>query len=161
MFINQIRMKIGVMFGNPETTSGGNALKFFASQRLEIRKGTKLVGSDKEQDGYICRIKTAKNKIFAPFKKVEIPIKWNEGISPIDDIVEAALILKYATRNGAYYSIGDQKFQGKAKLISYLSEDNAARTTLEKDIQSAIKKMRTGEQVLDDDALEELEREDE
>lgn len=156
IFINQIRMKIGVMFGNPETTSGGNALKFFASQRLEIRKGTKLVWADKEQDGYICKIKTAKNKIFAPFKSVEIPIKRNEGISLLDDVVEAALILKYITRNGAYYSFGDQKFQWQAKLMEYLVEHEDVRKDLEKQIQGAIKKMRTWEQVLDDDALEDL-----
>ena len=97
-------MKIGVMFGNPETTSGGNALKFFASQRLEIRKGEKLLGADKEQDGYLCKIKTAKNKIFAPFKTVEVPIKWAQGISKIDDIVEASVILKLISRNGAFYA---------------------------------------------------------
>jgi recombination protein RecA len=77
IFINQIRMKIGVMFGNPETTSGGQALKFFASQRLEIRKGDKVT-LDKEQIGYVAKIKTVKNKIFAPFKNVELPVLWNQ-----------------------------------------------------------------------------------
>lgn len=73
IFINQIRMKIGVMFGNPETTTGGNALKFFASQRLEIRKGEKIM-EEKEQIGYNVKVKTVKNKIFAPFKAVELPV---------------------------------------------------------------------------------------
>ena len=156
IFINQIRMKIGVMFGNPETTSGGNALTFFASQRLEIRKGEKLIGADKEQDGYMCKVKTAKNKIFAPFKTVEVPIKWAQGISKIDDIVEAAVILKLATRNGAFYTIGDQKFQGKAKLTEYIETNEDVRKQIEAEIQSKIKEMRSGKAVLDDDALESL-----
>ena len=156
IFINQIRMKIGVMFGNPETTSGGNALKFFASQRLEIRKGEKLLGADKEQDGYLCKIKTAKNKIFAPFKTVEVPIKWAQGISKIDDIVEASVILKLISRNGAFYALGDQKFQGKAKLTEFIATDEATRTSLETQIQTKIKDMRSGKQVLDEDALESL-----
>lgn len=156
IFINQIRMKIGVMFGNPETTSGGNALKFFASQRLEIRKGEKLLGADKEQDGYLCKIKTAKNKIFAPFKTVEVPIKWAQGISKIDDIVEAAVILKLISRNGAFYALGDQKFQGKAKMSDFVATDDKARKELETQIQSKIKDMRSGKQVLDEDALESL-----
>ena len=153
IFINQIRMKIGVMFGNPETTSGGNALKFFSSQRLEIRKGEKIMGDDKEQEGYVCKVKTAKNKIFAPFKTVEIPIKWAQGISKIDDIVEAAVILKFITRNGAFYTFGDQKFQGKAKLLEFVASDEKARTDLETQIQGKIKEMRSGVAVLDDDAL--------
>lgn len=154
IFINQIRMKIGVMFGNPETTSGGNALKFFASQRLEIRKWDKLIGSDKEQEGYVCKIKTAKNKIFAPFKTVEVPIRWAQGISKPDDIVEASVILKLISRNGAFYALGDQKFQGKAKLVEFIMTDEKARTTLETQIQSKIKDMRSGKQVLDEDALD-------
>jgi recombination protein RecA len=153
IFINQIRMKIGVMFGNPETTSGGNALKFFASQRLEIRKGEKILGDDKEQNGYICKIKTAKNKIFAPFKTVEVPIKWAEGISKSDDIVEASVILKLITRNGAFYTFGDQKFQGKAKMVDFITTDEAGRKELETKIQSKIKDMRSGKAVLDEDAL--------
>lgn len=156
IFINQIRMKIGVMFGNPETTSGGNALKFFASQRLEIRKWEKILGDDKEQNGYICKIKTAKNKIFAPFKTVEVPIKWAEGISKTDDIVESAVILKLITRNGAFYTFWDQKFQGKAKMVDFIATDEKARKELETQIQSKIKDMRSGKQVLDEDALESL-----
>lgn len=149
-------MKIGVMFGNPETTSGGNALKFFASQRLEIRKGEKLVGADKEQEGYLCKIKTAKNKIFAPFKTVEIPIKWAQGISKADDIVEASVLLKLISRNGAFYALGDQKFQGKAKMVEFIESDEKGRKALEVQIQSKIKDMRSGKQVLDEDALDTL-----
>ncbi len=156
IFINQIRMKIGVMFGNPETTSGGQALKFFSSQRLEIRKGEKILGANKEQEWYICKIKTAKNKIFAPFKTVEVPIRRNEGISLSDDIVEASVLLKLVTRNGAFYALGDQKYQGKTKLVDAILSDDKVRTKLETEIQSKIKEMRSGKQVLDEDALDAL-----
>lgn len=86
IFINQIRMKIGVMFGNPETTSGGNALKFFASQRLEIRKGEKILGDDKEQNGYICKIKTAKIRYLLHSKRLKylsngLKVSQNQMIS--------------------------------------------------------------------------------
>lgn len=88
IFINQIRMKIGIMFGNPETTSGGNALKFFASQRLEIRRGDKIE-ENKELIGYVTKIKIVKNKISAPFKTAEVPVKFNRGIDKELDTVDA------------------------------------------------------------------------
>jgi recombination protein RecA len=92
IFINQIRMKIGVMFGNPETTSGGNALKFFASQRLEIRRGDKIE-DNKELIGYMTKVKIVKNKIAAPFKNAEIPIKFNQGVDKALDVIEAGSLL--------------------------------------------------------------------
>ncbi|HRU50248.1 MAG TPA: recombinase RecA [Candidatus Absconditabacterales bacterium] len=155
VFINQIRMKIGVMFGNPETTSGGNALKFFASQRIEIRRGDKLE-ENKEQIGYFAKIKTAKNKIFAPFKTAEIPVKRGFGYESTMDIIEAGIILKLITRAGAFYSIGDKKVQGKEKLIELLNEDKKVLENLKKDIEKNIKDMRTGKKVLDDDVLDKL-----
>jgi len=155
VFINQIRMKIWVMFGNPETTSGGNALKFFASQRIEIRRWDKLM-EDKEQIWYFARIKTAKNKIFAPFKTAEIPVKWWFGYDHIFDTIEAGLILKLINRSGAFYSIGDKKAQWKEKLIQMLNEDKKMFENLEKDIQKNIKDMRTGKKVLDDEILDEI-----
>ncbi len=88
IFINQIRMKIGVMFGNPETTTGGNALKFYASQRLEIRRGEKIE-DNKELIGYATKVKIVKNKIAAPFKSAEIPIKFKSGIDTGLDVIEA------------------------------------------------------------------------
>ncbi len=107
------------MFGNPETTTGGNALKFFASQRIEIRKGDKIM-EDKEQIGYFAKIKIAKNKIFAPFKTAELPIKWNMGYDKTTDIIEASLILKLISKAGAFYTVGSEKLQGKEKLTKYL-----------------------------------------
>ncbi len=153
IFINQIRMKIGVMFGNPETTTGGNALKFFASQRIEIRKGDKIM-EDKDQVGYFAKVKTAKNKIFAPFKTAELPVKWKMGYDKASDITEAASILKLVSRSGAFYTIGNQKIQGKEKLIQLIESDEKMRSVLEKDIQIKIKEMRMGKKVLDDDALQ-------
>lgn len=153
IFINQIRMKIGVMFGNPETTSWGNALKFFASQRIEIRKWDKLE-ENKEQIWYFAKIKTAKNKIFAPFKTAEIPVKRWIWYDHIFDIIEAGIILKLIWRAGAFYSIGDKKVQWKEKLVELLNEDKKILDNLEKDIQKNIKDMRTGKKVLDDDILD-------
>ena len=152
IFINQIRMKIGVMFGNPETTTGGNALKFFASQRLEIRKGEKIM-DEKEQVGYNVKVKTVKNKIFAPFKSVELPVIWGEWYSKVLDIVEAATVLKIISKAGAFYTFGDQKFQGKEKLSQMIATDEKIKKALETQIQGKIKEMRMGKKVLDDDAL--------
>lgn len=155
VFINQIRMKIGVMFGNPETTSGWNALKFFASQRIEIRRWDKLE-ENKEQIWYFAKIKTAKNKIFAPFKTAEIPVKRWFGYDHIFDIIEAGIILKLITRAGAFYSIWDKKVQWKEKLVELLNEDKKVLENLEKDIQKNIKDMRTWKKVLDDDILDDI-----
>ena len=151
-FINQIRMKIGVMFGNPETTSGGNALKFFASQRLEIRKGDKIM-SDKDQIGYFAKIKIVKNKIAVPFKNAEIPVLWDQGIAHLADIVEAITVLKIVEKGGAFYSIGDKKIQGKEKVIELLKSDPALTESFEKQIKERLKAMRLGEKILDDNAF--------
>lgn len=155
VFINQIRMKIWVMFGNPETTTWWNALKFFSSQRIEIRRWDKIM-DDKEQVGYFARIKVAKNKIFAPFKTAEIPVRRNMGYDRIADLVEAANILSLITRAGAFYTVGDQKVQGKEKLIQLLESDEKLRTSIEKDVQTKIKEMRMGKKVLDDEALDKI-----
>ena len=119
------------MFGNPETTTGGNALKFFASQRIEIRKGDKIM-EDKEQVGYFAKIKIAKNKIFAPFKTAELPIKWQMGYDRTTDIIEAALVLKLISKAGAFYTVGSEKVQGKEKLAKYLDSEENIRSNLEK-----------------------------
>ncbi len=158
IFINQIRMKIWVMFGNPETTPGWNALKFFASQRVEIRRGDKLL-LDKEQIGYLAKIKIAKNKISAPFKTAELPVKWGIGYDKTADIVEAATVLKLVDRAWAFYTFGKQKFQGKEKFIAALDNDAKTRASIEKDIQNKVKEMRMGKKVLDDESLVAIEAE--
>jgi recombination protein RecA len=151
-------MKIGIMFGNPETTPGGNALKFFASQRIEIRKGEKIM-NEKEQIGYLAKIKIAKNKISAPFKTAELPVKRTMGYDKVADIVEAATVLKLVNKSGAFYTFGNQKFQGKEKFAAVLESDEKTRKNIEKDIQNKIKEMRMGKKVLDDDILVAVEAE--
>ncbi len=156
IFINQIRMKIWVMYGNPETTTGGNALKFYASQRLEIRRGDKIE-KDKELIGFISKITVKKNKVAAPFKKALIPVLFSEGYYRSGDIVEAALTFGSITRAGAFYTIGDQKCQWKDRLITYLLENEDILASLELDIQQKIRDMRLWK----DATLEEVAVEDE
>ena len=158
VFINQIRMKIWVMFGNPETTPWWNALKFFASQRIEIRKWDKIM-EDKEQIWYLAKIKIAKNKISAPFKTAELPVKWKMGYDKTLDIIEAWVILKLIWKWWAFYSIWSQKYQWKEKLAQAVETDEKVKKNLEKDIQNKIKEMRMGKKVLDDEALIAIEAE--
>lgn len=152
IFINQIRMKIWVMFWNPETTPGWNALKFFASQRIEIRKWEKIM-QEKDQIWYFAKIKVAKNKIAAPFKTAELPVKWSMWYEKTMDIIESADILKLISRSGAFYTVWSQKIQWKDKLSQILMTDEKMRSNLEKEIQNKIKEMRMWKKVLDDDAL--------
>jgi recombination protein RecA len=122
IFINQIRMKIGVMFGNPETTTGGNALKFYASVRLDIRrtgaikKGDEVIGSE-------TRVKVVKNKVAPPFKQAEFDILYGEGISREGEIIEMGSNLKLVEKAGAWYSYKGEKIgQGKDNAREYLKE---------------------------------------
>ena len=143
------------MFGNAETTTGGNALKFFASQRIEIRKGDKIM-EDKEQAWYFAKVKIAKNKIAAPFKTAELPIKWQMGYDKTTDIIEAGILLKLISKAWAFYSIGNQKVQGKEKLAQYLESDEKVLKELQGKIENSIIEMRTWKKVLDDEVFNEL-----
>lgn len=122
IFINQIRMKIGVMFGNPETTTGGNALKFYASVRLDIRR----IGAVKQGDeivGNETRVKVVKNKIAPPFKQVEFQILYGAGINSLGELIDLGVQNKMVEKAGAWYSYnGDRIGQGKAKATDYLKE---------------------------------------
>lgn len=122
IFINQIRMKIGVFFGNPETTTGGNALKFYASIRLDIRR----IGTLKEKDqvvGNQVRVKVVKNKVAPPFKVVEFDIIYGEGVSKLGELIDIGVRIGVLDKSGAWYSIGDQKLgQGKEATRQYLKE---------------------------------------
>jgi recombination protein RecA len=122
VFINQIRMKIGVMFGNPETTTGGNALKFYASQRLEIRR----IGAIKEgQDvtGARTRVKVVKNKLASPFREAEFDIMYGEGISWVGDLVDLAAEVGIIDKSGSWYSYGAERIgQGRENSKVYLKE---------------------------------------
>ncbi|AQS48160.1 MULTISPECIES: recombinase RecA [Thioclava] len=122
IFINQIRMKIGVMFGSPETTSGGNALKFYASVRLDIRR----IGSIKDRDevvGNQTRVKVVKNKVAPPFKQVEFDIMYGEGISKMGELVDLGVKAGVVDKAGAWYSYGDERIgQGRENAKTFLRE---------------------------------------
>ncbi|MEL6980470.1 MAG: recombinase RecA [Pseudomonadota bacterium] len=124
IFINQIRMKIGVMFGSPETTTGGNALKFYASVRLDIRR----IGAIKDRDevvGNTTRVKVVKNKVAPPFKQVEFDIMYGEGISKVGELVDLGVKAGVVDKSGAWYSFGDQRIgQGRENAKQFL-KDNA------------------------------------
>ena len=138
IFINQIRMKIGVMFGNPETTTGGNALKFYASVRLDIRR----IGAVKEGDNVVgseTRVKVVKNKIAAPFKQAEFQILYGEGINFLGELVDLGVKEKLIEKAGAWYSYnGDKIGQGKANAISWLKENPAAAKEIEKKVRELL-----------------------
>lgn len=127
IFINQIRMKIGVMFGSPETTTGGNALKFYATQRLDIRR----IGAIKEGDqvvGNRTRVKVVKNKIAPPFKEAEFDIMYGKGISKEADILDLGVSLGVVDKSGAWYSFGDQRIgQGRENAKRFLAEHTDIR----------------------------------
>jgi recombination protein RecA len=123
IFINQIRMKIGVMFGNPETTTGGNALKFYSSQRLDIRR----IGAIKEGDqvvGNRTRVKVVKNKIAPPFKEAEFDLIYGHGISKEGDILDLGVSLGIVEKNGAWFSFGEERIgQGRQNVKRFLAEN--------------------------------------
>lgn len=123
IFINQIRMKIGVMFGNPETTTGGNALKFYASVRMDIRR----IGQIKQGDAVIgnrTRVKVVKNKIAPPFREAEFDIMYNQGISLAGDVVDLAAARDIIEKSGAWYAYNDAKIgQGREAAKQYLSDN--------------------------------------
>ena len=123
IFINQLRMKIGVMFGNPETTTGGNALKFYSSVRIDIRR----IGAIKEGDavtGNRTRIKVVKNKVAPPFKQVEFDIMYGEGISRVGDLLDLAVEEKVVEKAGAWYSYSNSKIgQGRENAKRFLAEN--------------------------------------
>lgn len=123
IWINQIRMKIGVMFGNPETTTGGNALKFYCSQRLEVRKGVAVKEGTKIL-GHNMVVKIAKNKVAAPFIKTEFPLFYGRGVDTVGDIFDLAVQVDVITKAGAHYSYGDLKLgHGRNAAVDKLAED--------------------------------------
>jgi len=162
IFINQIRMKIGVMFGNPETTTGGNALKFYASVRLDIRrigaikKGDEVVGNE-------TRVKIVKNKVAPPFKQAEFDILYNEGISREGEIIDMGVKMDIVEKSGAWYSYnGDRIGQGKDNVRNFLKENPEIAQDIEARIRGTILPQVAGaaskaseEEVLDD-ALDEV-----
>ena len=135
IFINQIRMKIGVMFGNPETTTGGNALKFYASVRLDIRR-TGAVKSGEEILGNETRVKVVKNKVAPPFKQANFEILYNRGIHRLAEVIDLAVADGLVEKSGAWYSHDGEKIgQGKANAVNFLREHSALAETLEERIR--------------------------
>ncbi|QEN05811.1 recombinase RecA [Thiospirochaeta perfilievii] len=124
IFINQIRMKIGVMFGNPETTTGGNALKFYSSLRMEVRKIETMSKGQEDATGNRVRVKIVKNKVAPPFRKVELEIIFGKGISATASLLDGALKFDFIQKSGAWYSYKDAKIgQGRENVKIYLDEN--------------------------------------
>jgi recombination protein RecA len=136
IFINQIRMKIGVMFGNPETTTGGNALKFYSSVRLDIRR----IGAIKERDevvGNQTRVKVVKNKLAPPFKQVEFDIMYGEGISKTGELIDLGVKAGIVEKSGAWFSFDSQRLgQGRENAKLFLRDNPAIATSIEKAIRN-------------------------
>jgi recombination protein RecA len=138
IFINQIRMKIGVMFGSPETTTGGNALKFYSSVRLDIRrigsikKGEEIIGSE-------TKVKVVKNKVSPPFKTAEFDILYGEGISREGEIVDMGVVHKIVDKSGAWYAYNGEKIgQGKDNAREFLRENPDIAHEIENRIREAV-----------------------
>jgi recombination protein RecA len=137
IFINQIRMKIGVMFGSPETTTGGNALKFYASVRLDIRR----IGAVKDRDeviGNTTRVKVVKNKVAPPFKEVEFDIMYGEGISKVGELIDLGVKAGVIEKSGSWYSWGDERIgQGRENAKAFLKANPSVAAEIEARIRGA------------------------
>ena len=137
IFIYQIRMKIGVMFGSPETTTGGNALKFYSSVRLDIRR----IGALKDRDevvGNATRVKVVKNKVAPPFKQVEFDIMYGEGISKMGELIDLGVKGGFVEKSGSWYSYGDERIgQGRENAKVFLSENKAMACDIEAKIRES------------------------
>jgi len=137
VFINQLRSKIGIMFGNPETTTGGNALKFYASLRLDIRRvaaikdGTDVVGNR-------TKVKIVKSKVAPPFKEVEFDILYNEGISKSGDLIDLAANFGILKKSGSWFTYNEDRFQGREQLRQKMNESPELMKSLEKDVKAKL-----------------------
>ena len=138
IFINQIRMKIGVMFGNPETTTGGNALKFYASVRLDIRR-TGQIKSGEEIIGSRTKVKVVKNKIAPPFRVAEFDIMYNEGISKTGDVLDLAVLHNIVEKSGAWFAYGEGKIgQGREASKEYLKDNPKVLAEIEAKVRKKV-----------------------
>jgi recombination protein RecA len=138
IFINQIRMKIGVMFGSPETTTGGNALKFYASVRLDIRR-TGSIKRGEEVIGSETKVKVVKNKVAPPFKSAEFDILYGEGISREGEIVDMGVAARILEKSGAWYAYNGEKIgQGKDNVREFLRENSGLAHEIENKVRTAM-----------------------
>jgi recombination protein RecA len=139
VFINQIRMKIGVMFGSPETTTGGNALKFYASVRMDIRR-TGAIKKGEDIIGNETRVKIVKNKVAPPFKEAEFEILYGEGVSKLGEIIDLGVKYNIVDKSGAWYAYGGSKIgQGRDNTREYLKQNPAIADELEEKVREAMK----------------------
>ncbi len=142
IFINQIRMKIGVMFGSPETTTGGNALKFYASQRLDIRRKAKIESGtalDKEVNWNLTKVKVIKNKVAPPFREAEFDVMYNQGISKVGEILDIGVQLEIIKKAWAFYSYGETRLgQWREKAKAFLAENPEMANELEEVIKNSL-----------------------
>ena len=140
IFINQLREKIGVMFGNPETTTGGNALKFYASVRLDIRRSTQIKDSDGSVRGNKTRVKVVKNKVAPPFKLAEFDIMYGEGVSKVGEILDIAVEFEIIQKSGSWFSYEETKLgQGRDAVKQMIKDNPDLMDELETKIKVAIK----------------------
>jgi recombination protein RecA len=139
VFINQIRMKIGVMFGNPETTTGGNALKFYASIRLDVRKVETINKGQDEAIGNLVRVKVVKNKVAPPFKKAEMEILFGQGLSYYGSLLDCALKYEMVQKSGSWFSFGEERIgQGRDNAREFLQKNPAIAKNLEEKLRKLI-----------------------
>ena len=149
IFINQIRMKIGVMFGNPETTTGGNALKFYASVRMDVRRIESIGKNADEVTGNRVRVKIVKNKVAPPFRKCELDLLFGSGISKTGSLLDAAVKYDMIEKSGAWYSYNGEKIgQGRDKTLEYIAQNPEFAAELETKLRAVMfppKDMKSGE----------------
>jgi recombination protein RecA len=139
IFINQLREKIGVMFGNPETTTGGNALKFYASVRLDIRRSTQIKDTDGDVQGNKTRVKVVKNKVAPPFKTTEFDIMYGQGVSKVGEVIDLGVDFEIIKKSGSWFSYGDTKLgQGRDAVKTLLLDNPDLMDELEGKIKEAL-----------------------
>tara|TARA_R110002012_G_scaffold263456_2_gene446542 strand:- start:206703 stop:207710 length:1008 start_codon:yes stop_codon:yes gene_type:complete len=139
IFINQLRDKIGVMFGSPETTTGGNALKFYASVRIDIRRSTQIKDTDGNVQGNKTRVKVVKNKVAPPFKQTEFDIMYGEGISKVGEVIDLGVEYEIIKKSGSWFSYGDTKLgQGRDAVKNLLQDNLELQEELDAKIREAI-----------------------
>ena len=139
IFINQIRMKIGVMFGSPETTTGGNALKFYSSVRLEVRKIETIAKGQEDAVGNRVRVKVVKNKVAPPFRRVELEIMFGKGISVSGSLLDGALAHEIIAKSGSWYSLGDQRIgQGRENAKQFLEDNPETAAGIEAELRAKL-----------------------
>ena len=140
IFINQLREKIGVMFGNPETTTGGNALKFYASVRLDIRRSTQIKDSDGNVLGNKTRVKVVKNKVAPPFRLAEFDIMYGQGVSKVGEILDVAVEHEIVKKSGSWFSYEDTKLgQGRDAVKQMIKDNPELMDELEEKIKAILK----------------------